>query len=68
MEAAHPRILSEQSNDYREICRCSAAIPKDGRVSGPSRELFNSFETKFYSSHCHALIHLAPYPIPPPFV
>lgn len=28
-----PRILSEQLNDYREICCRSAAIPKDGRVS-----------------------------------
>jgi len=43
-----PRILSEQLNDYRKICCRSATIPKDGRVSTPPCELFNSSGTKFY--------------------
>lgn len=41
-------ILSEQLNDYRKICWRSDAIPKDGRVSTPPCELFNSSETKFH--------------------
>lgn len=43
------RILSEQLNDYREICCRSAAIPKDGRVSTLPCELFNSFWSEILS-------------------
>jgi len=48
-ERERSRILSEQLNDYREICWRSDAISKDGCMSTPSCELFNSSKTKFVS-------------------